>query len=158
MVDPIANKLQSVRNTTHRLLENAEAPPIDRCSFTRNIMNIDKLLLSADQFTCDLGNPQLDKPCRWKRTSELRSAASQTWTRRQPAVVAALLPFGMDSSATQATVFDAYVHAGRWWTRRTQQGEKERGQARPNPNGRSIRWNDRPGPHDAPRKRPIDGA
>jgi hypothetical protein len=68
-----------------------------------------------------------------------------------------LLPSAMDDSGHGFR--RTYVHVGRWWTRRTQQeqrvSERERGQdAMVDP----IRWNGRPGPHDAPRKRPIDGA
>ena len=128
----VQSKLQSVTgNILHLLnttqtLENVEAPPIDRCSFTRNIMNIDKLLLSADQFTCDLGIPYWTKPCRWEthiRTSE----------RRQTSVAGGggccRLPWTLPLPEPR---FSTYVHVGRWWTRRMQQGRRERSQ-RPNP-------------------------
>ena len=82
--------------------------------------------MTADQFTCDLGIPYWTKPCRWEthiRTSE----------RRQTSVAGGggccRLPWTLPLPEPR---FSTYVHVGRWWTRRTQQGRRERSQ-RPNP-------------------------
>jgi hypothetical protein len=108
-------------------------------------MNIDKLLLSADQFTCDLRTRLLGLDKRGNAHQNFGAPPARLGrigSRRRW-----MLPFAMDSTATGATVFDV---RSRWpVVDETYAGTRK---------GRPNRWNARPGPHDAPRKRPIDGA
>lgn len=69
-----------------------------------NMMNIDKLLLSADQFTCDLRTRLLGLDKRGNAHQNFGAPPARLGrigSRRRW-----LLPFAMDSTATGATVFD----------------------------------------------------
>lgn len=152
-------------NTTRRPWKTGEAPPNDRCSFARKYNEYrQKLLLSADEFACDLGNPLLAKPCRWKthidqsfggacvacsQTSTRASVRSRRWWWLLVVCHGWTLPL------PQATVFGVrsrYV-AGGGQDVRNRDTERERGSEDPmvDPMERSP-WSAR-----RPRERPIDG-
>lgn len=146
-------------NTTRRPWKTGEAPPNDRCSFARKYNEYrQKLLLSADEFTCDLGIPYWPsraggKPTSTRASAERASPAARL--RRARRYVAGggggCLSFAMDGLyRCSRPLFSAYVH-GTWpvvdRTYATEtETQRERGGAKTQ---WSIRWNDRPGPHDA---------